>query len=195
MSSAIIAGVFVGGASSRMGGAAKGLLEAPDGGTIVDRWRGLLRAAGVSEIVLCGVNDAYASLGLECIEDVPECAGPLGGVVALLRRAGDRRALAVACDMPFVSPGLIEKLVRAPDAPLVAPRLDGRWEPFCARYDAPRVLPVAKRQMAADARSLQRLFDVAGAVQLHLSPAEIAELRDWDTPEDIGEREAGPPTR
>ena len=185
MSPVTIAGVFVGGAGSRMGGAAKGLLQAPDGVTIIERWRVLLRAAGVAEIVLVGAHEAYASLGLERVEDVPGGAGPLGGVVALLRRAGEGRALAVACDMPFVSLGLIERLVRAPDAPLVAPRLDGRWEPFCARYDAPRVLPVAERQMATDARSLQRLFDAAGASELPLAPGELAELRDWDTPEDV----------
>jgi molybdopterin-guanine dinucleotide biosynthesis protein A len=187
-----IAGVFVGGLASRMGGLPKGMMTAPGGGTIVQRWCAVLRAAGVTDIVLVGKDDAYAELGLEGIADAPAGIGPLGGIVALLRRAGDGHALAVACDMPFVTPLLIERLLSAAGAPVVAPRIDDRWEPFCARYDAPRILPVAERQAMTRARSLQQLLDSARAVELPLTPDEAAQLRDWDTPEEAGEFRSRP---
>lgn len=168
-----------------MGGRAKGLLPAPDGRPIVERWVQLLESVG-ADVVLVGACDAYAHLGLERVEDDPPGIGPLGGLVALLRRAGPAPALAVACDMPHVSRALVERLVEAPAAaPVVAPRRDGRWEPFFARYDAPRVLPVALARVAAGAHALQGLLDAAGAAELPVSAGEMRELGDWDSPADL----------
>lgn len=193
----VLAGVFVGGAGKRMGERAKGLLEAPGGGTIVARWRTVLRDAGVARIVLIGRyggrhggrygsgHEAYEAFGLETIEDEPAGVGPIGGLAALLRRAGASHALALACDMPFVSRDLIARLVAAPEAVVVAPRRDGLWEPLCARYDASRVLPLALRRIAAGQRALQPLLTEAGAVELPLERGEASELRDWDTPDDV----------
>jgi molybdopterin-guanine dinucleotide biosynthesis protein A len=181
-----VAGVFVGGLALRMGGRPKGLLTAPDGVTIVERWRAMLSAMGVP-VVLVGEGGAYASLGLPMVHDEPRGVGPLGGLVALLRHASVHPALAFACDMPFVSRVLVERLLAAPaDAPIVAPRREGRWEPLCARYDPHRILPLAIARVASPHHSLQRLLDDAPAVELPLSPEEAAELRDWDSPEDLG---------
>ena len=187
MNRTTLAGIFVGGGGTRMGGAPKGLLAAPEGGTLLERWRGVLASAGI-EAVLVGRHPAYGphAAGLEVVEDEPGGIGPLGGLVALLRRAGHGQALALACDMPFVSPSLIGRLVAAPGARIVAPRRDDRWEPLCARYDARDVLPLAMRRVAAGTHSLQGLLDEAGATALPLSPAEGLELRDWDTPDDVG---------
>ncbi|HEX3346278.1 MAG TPA: molybdenum cofactor guanylyltransferase [Polyangiaceae bacterium] len=180
-----VAGVFVGGAATRMGGVAKGLLRGPDGVTLVERWRGLLSALGV-RVVLVGEAAAYAGTGLPVLADEPAGIGPLGGLVALLRHAGTAPALAFACDMPFVSPALVARLLAAPaGAPIVAPRRDARWEPLCARYDAARVLPQAVALAASPRRSLQRLLDEAGAEALPLLAHEDAELRDWDSPADV----------
>jgi molybdopterin-guanine dinucleotide biosynthesis protein A len=188
----ILAGIFVGGAGSRMGGVAKGLLKAPDGATVVERWRDTLAGMGL-EVVLVGRADAYAHIGLEVVADRPPGIGPLGGIVGLLERAesaGCVHAIAVACDMPFVSSRLIERLLCAPaEAAIVAPRREGRWEPLCARYDAARVLPAARarsrREASGGGHSLARLLDDAGALSLPLSSGEALELRDWDTPEDV----------
>ncbi|MBX3230398.1 MAG: NTP transferase domain-containing protein [Labilithrix sp.] len=106
--------------------------------------------------------------------------GPLGGLRALYTHAGDRRVVVVACDMPFVaSLGLL--LAHAPAAPLVAPRREGRWEPFFSRHDPRVVAPIAEAHAAAGRLALQPLFDAVPATALDL-PAR--ELDDWDTPED-----------
>jgi molybdopterin-guanine dinucleotide biosynthesis protein A len=181
-----MAGIFIGGAGRRMGGAPKGLLEAPEGGTLLSRWLGVLRAAGAGDVVLVGRSAAYANLELEVLDDAPRGIGPLGGLVALLRRAGARPAIAVACDMPAVSPELVIRLLAAAPAPIVAPRREGRWEPLCARYDPVRVLPLAEaRATVSGDHSLQRLLDAAGAVELAPEPGDARELLDWDAPEDM----------
>jgi molybdopterin-guanine dinucleotide biosynthesis protein A len=184
----MLAGIFVGGGSTRMGGLAKGLLASPEGPSIVERSQRLLRELG-HDVVLVGAHDAYAHLPFERVADEPPGIGPLGGLIALLRCGGetiDSRVLAVACDMPFVSRGLVERLGTWPaDGPILAPRRNGRWEPLFARYDAGPVLPLALALAhAAGSRSLQRLLDRAGAVELPLSPREERELDDWDSPSD-----------
>jgi len=180
-----LAGIFVGGAGTRMGGVAKGLLRTADGATIVGRLRVILERLEL-QVVLVGSRVEYIGLGLETIPDDPEGIGPLGGLTALLRRAGGAHVLALACDMPFVSSAIVGRLLAAPDqAPVVAPRREGRWEPLCARYDGARVLPFALELARTPERSLQRLIRQVGAVELPLEPQELEELRDWDSPEDV----------
>jgi molybdopterin-guanine dinucleotide biosynthesis protein A len=182
-----IAGLFVGGRATRMGGHPKGLMHAPSGPTIVDRWRALLDSLSVPA-VLVGAHPAYAHLGIPMVADDPVGIGPLGGLVALLRRAGSGRALALAGDMPFVSRALVARLLSGGDAPVLAFRRGERWEPLCARYDAPRVLPIAVARAASGLHSLQGLLDEAGAVGVPLSEAEQDELSDWDSPGDLADR-------
>jgi molybdopterin-guanine dinucleotide biosynthesis protein A len=178
----LIGGIFVGGRSVRMGGRPKGLLV-HDGETLVARWRRLLAGAGVTP-VLVGRNEAYDAAGLETLDDAEGGRGPLGGLVALLERAGQGQAIAIACDMPYVSAELLEALLRAPSAVAVAPRRNGAWEPMFSRWDAPRALPIARARLEAGALGLQRLLDEVGASTLDLADHE-RELDDWDTPDDL----------
>jgi len=178
-------GIFVGGASSRMGGAPKGLLRVPTGETIVERWRALGAGAGLS-CVLVGEAEAYAPLGLEAIADLAPGAGPLGGLAALMRRAPKGRVIAVGCDMPHVTPPLLERLMAADvAAAAVAPFRDGRFEPLFARYESARVLPEAERRIAAGELSLQGLLRAVGAAALSIADVEWPLLADWDAPADI----------
>lgn len=184
MTRSVLAGVLVGGASSRMHGSPKGLLPSPDGAPIVQRTCTIL---GVLRIpcVLVGRSAAYATLGLTELDDEPAGIGPLGGLIALLRRAGDGWAVAIACDMPLVTPALVGRLVGAPDAAAVAPKIGGVWQPMFARYDAKLALPIAVRRAGEGRRSLQGLLDELGARELELAPGEERALVDWDTPSDM----------
>lgn len=191
MSEQRVAGIFVGGAGARMGGAAKGLLVGSDRKTLLARWCELFAELAVP-VVLVGEGEAYAGLSTPALRDEPPAVGPLGGLLALLRHAGAGHAIAVACDMPWVSRPLLQRLLHdEPEAPLLAAWQRDRWQPFFARYDAPAVLPVAERCLAEGQRALHTLLAAAGARPLHLSDAELAQLRDWDTAADIA-RDGGP---
>lgn len=181
----LLAGIFVGGRGSRMGGVAKGLLHAPDGDPIVRRTQRILEGLG-AECVLVGAHPAYAELGLPTLVDDPSAQGPLAGMLALLAHADGRASLAIACDMPFIEPDLLLRLIAEPPAPVVAPRRRAVekerdvWEPLFARYE-PAVLPIARALVSEGGRSLQALLDRVGARALVLRPEEEAMLEDWDT--------------
>lgn len=182
-------GIFVGGGSTRMGGRPKGLLLSPDTQEpLVARLVRLGREAGL-EPVAVGRADAYRELVPELPEllDEPAEVGPLGGLCALLREAGDAHVIAVACDMPFVSSALLRRLRREqPAASVLAARSEaGFWEPLCARYHAKAVLPSCQSAIAEGVRSFQRLFARLPVCELSLTAAERTELKDWDRPEDV----------
>jgi molybdopterin-guanine dinucleotide biosynthesis protein A len=183
----IMGGIFVGGASTRMGGRPKGLLRAPDGQILVERWRALFAEVGLP-CVLVGQRAEYAGIAAEALADDPPGIGPLGGLIALLARAGAGRAIAVACDMPRVDTALLRRLLEHPsEAAALAPCWGGRWEPLFARYHADRVLPIARARAKAGQRSLQGVLDALSADVLPLDGPERAQLIDWDAPHDIKE--------
>lgn len=184
-------GIFVGGRGSRMGGAAKGLLELPDGRRVLDRLLGECRAAlPQSEIVLVGAAHAYQSYGLPMLGDAPPGIGPLGGLAALLAHAdaiGDEACIALACDLPFVTRSLLVRLAgELPDMLALAPRQAEIWEPLLARYRL-EALAAVRDAIALDQRSLQKLFARLGtrACALPLTGSDARELFDWDTPDDV----------
>lgn len=185
-----LVGIFVGGASSRMG-ATKGLLKAPDGTgrTLVERLVSeTRRALSDVRVVLVGRHPAYEFLGMESLLDAKVGVGPLGGIVALLKAArlsGQQGGLVLACDLPYLEAPLISRLAMCePDAALLCPREDGLFQPLFARYDV-SLLADFEKALSEDKRALQPLLSEHGARALPLSPEEAASLRDWDSPEDV----------
>lgn len=177
-------GILVGGAASRMGGRAKGLLDAGAGETIVARLARIARAAGAASIVLVGDGPTYDALGLARIVDAGRARGPLGGLVALLESAQGDDVVALACDLPRVASSIVTRLIEAPTGTALAPRREGFWEALCARYPA-AALPEAKRRLAAGELALHALLRAVDVVELEISDEERATLVDWDTPEDV----------
>jgi len=169
----------------------KGLLQLASGETLVGRWRTLFDSLGI-ETVLVGQHPSYATLGLDCVADEPAGIGPLGGLVGLLARADGRRVVAVACDMPYVSRSLLERLLTHPsDAAALAPKRGSVWEPWFARYEGLVPLRTAKQRVCLGLHSLQGLLDEVHAEPLELCEMEFEQLRDWDCPHDM--RSGSPP--
>ena len=104
-----------------------------------------------------------AELGLPCrvqSQDDTPGQGPLGGVVAALRRARAHggKILFLGCDMPFLSAELTRRVL-AVEAEAAFASLKGMVGfPFML---SPAVLPKVKAQLATGQRSLQRLVMVA----------------------------------
>lgn len=214
MAESLVMGICVGGRGRRMGGVQKALLCAPDTGeSLVARLLRLGREAG-HEVVLLGA----AELGdaVSGVAQLPDAAdiGPLAALQSLLTYAGGRDALCLACDMPFVTSELLARLAgessralpagvapHAPDgersaggqrelADVLAPRdhASGKWESLFARYRSVTVAPLLEHALLEGERSFQGLFTRLTVAELLLDPRERAQLRDWDTPEDMRAR-------
>jgi molybdopterin-guanine dinucleotide biosynthesis protein A len=164
-----------------------GLMRTESGETLVARWRALFGSLCIPA-VLVGYNDVYSPLGMTMLRDEGTGLGPLGGLLALLGHAvhtDQTRVVCVACDMPYVTSRLMQRLVDAPSARAVAPWQEGRWEPFLSRFEARAALPVARSLARSGVTSLQALLAGLRAAALDLSDADREELRDWDTSYDV----------
>jgi len=168
-----------------MGGRDKAALLAPGGGeTLLARLIRLGRGVGLEVVVVGG----RAAPGVPWVGDEPGGVGPIGGLCALLAHAGPRPAVALACDLPYATAELIERLARTPSqAPVLAPRdlETGKWQPLFARYDSPRVLPPLRAAITAGTRSFQTFLRGVEVQELLLDGVERALLRDWDAPADL----------
>jgi molybdopterin-guanine dinucleotide biosynthesis protein A len=191
MPGALVVGLFVGGRGSRFGGVAKGNLKLPGGVRLVERLSSVCNSVlPDAPLVLVGQHAEYHRLALPALRDTPEGIGPLGGLRSLLDFAAERRcagAIALACDLPYVTPELLRRIAdEVPSALALAPRDGGLFYPLTARYSV-RALPAVIDAVLAREHSLQKLFARLGdgAGSLSLNDAERLALRDWDSPEDL----------
>jgi molybdopterin-guanine dinucleotide biosynthesis protein A len=192
MSAPSFLAIFVGGKSRRMG-QPKGLLSIPGSSEpILEAQVRCGRDAGF-ETVLVGDATPYGQLadGVPRLDDDPLGAGPLAGLHAAVRHAlksNGSRLIAIACDMPFVSPeALAEARDHVSSAVVVAPKRApaAPWEPMLARYDAARLAEPLADAISRGVSSFQKLFASIEVEALPLSDAVARALEDWDHPQDL----------
>ncbi len=172
MSAAILAG----GRARRYDGAHKALLVVDEatGARVIDRQLDALE--GVADDIRIVSDDPapYAALAVPVVPDAIPGAGPLGGIYSALLAAAHARVIVLACDLPFVTRPLLERLVAeaADDVDAVVPRSRGGLEPLCALYAA-RVASVLRRRI--DAGALQVVAALAGDLRVReLGPEALA---------------------
>ncbi len=129
--------VLIGGRSRRMG-RPKHLLR-QEGRTWLEGLVAKLREK-VDRVVISGRGEIPASLvDVPCIPDAPGLAGPLAGVLSVLRWQPYVSWLVTACDQPCLQPEALDWLLagRSPGVRAILPDLrgDGRPEPLLAYYD------------------------------------------------------------
>jgi len=129
--------ILIGGRSRRMG-RPKHLIEL-DGATWLEHAVDKL-APLVDQVVLSGAGQVPASLAaLPRIPDVTGLAGPLAGILAVMRWQPVASWLVMACDLPNVRIDSLQWLLesRRPGVHAILPDLhgDGRIEPLLAWYD------------------------------------------------------------
>lgn len=169
--------VLAGGASSRFGGAPKGLHPVA-GRRVLDRVLDALRAVTDAQLIVA--NDPTArdwAPGVRVARDVLPARGSLVGIHAALVHAASP-VLVVAWDMPFVTPALLDALRRRGEneAAAVVPSGPHGVEPCCAYY-VPACIPVAERQVAAGELRLSAFLAALPAV-VRLEGAELAAAGD-----------------
>ena len=101
-----------------------------------------------SSVTLVGNPQAYVGHSLPTVPDVYEKWGALGGLHAALSAAKTDWIIVIACDLPFVTRDLFERLKsfanEAVDA-VVPIQPDGRPQPVCALYRRETCLPEIDR--------------------------------------------------
>jgi len=173
--------VLAGGRGRRLGGA-KAVAEL--GGRPLVAWP-LAAAAGMDAVVVAKRSTELPNLDVPVWLEPDEPAHPLTGLVRALE--GGRPVVAVGCDMPFVTPELLAALAAFGGA--AAPVVDGRLEPFPARYE-PAALPALRAALAREAPVRAVLEELAPA-ELELAafgdPARLV----WsvNTPDDLAAAE------
>ncbi len=181
----VLAGVLVGGSSSRMG-VPKQLVD-HGGRTLIHRAIDGLGSVSTDPVLLGSgrVPDDLASN--RRLADAPGIPGPLGGLVSALRWAPTDTWLVVACDQPLITRDAVDWLLgqRRPGRWAVLPRLgEGPVEPFLAIYE-PQALVLLERLARSGAHGPWR---IAGHEKI-VSPQPPADLAAcWtnvNTPEDL----------
>ena len=131
----MIAGaILAGGKARRFGGQDKSRLVI-EGRSIIERQIEVLHTVA-DEVFLVGHEPGrFADIGIPVFPDRISGAGAIGGILTALESTAADRVLVVACDMPFLSAGLLRALATLAEAG------DGSWvrtargpEPLMACY-------------------------------------------------------------
>ena len=132
----ISAAILAGGRARRFDGADKASLPIGDA-RIIDRQLAALSAV-TGDVRIVGDPARYSGLGVRVIVDAIPDAGPLGGLYSALLDASHDRVLVLACDLPFVTAALLQRLVvesgTGEEVDAVVPRSARGLEPLCAVY-------------------------------------------------------------
>ncbi|HEX9366490.1 MAG TPA: molybdenum cofactor guanylyltransferase [Vicinamibacterales bacterium] len=137
----VSAAILAGGRARRFGGADKASLSVGRV-RIIDRQLAALAAVSGDIRIVANHPERYAGLGVRVIADLVPGAGPLGGLYTALLDAVHDRMLIVACDLPFVTAALFQRLAAESGPPgkidadidAVVPRSARGVEPLCALY-------------------------------------------------------------
>ena len=137
--------ILVGGASRRMGRDKAQLRLGSE--TLLERIAAQLSPVTRS-VTLVGGHRPHAVHSLANIPDIHEKWGALGGIHAALSAASTDWIIVIACDLPFVTRDLFERLKSFADDSvdaIVPMQPDGRPQPVCALYRRETCLPEIER--------------------------------------------------
>jgi molybdenum cofactor guanylyltransferase len=181
--------ILAGGRGKRFGGGKPSLDLG--GRPLIDHAVSAAMRAGGRVAVFAKPETALPEIAVPVVLESAEPHHPLLGIVTALDAAAGAPVLALACDLPFVTPELIDWMAGLPD-PLAIPEVDGRLHPLLGRYETglaaelrracerdaavqetvrklkPRLIDEAELRRFGDARRL--LFNVN-------TPEDLAEAR------------------
>ena len=145
----------------------------------------------VFDRVLVSVREQRADIELPQVLDVHANAGPLAGLYAGLAQADTTWVFAVATDMPFVQPTLIERLAqRRAGYQAVVAVVHGHPQPLAAFYSTDALPAIQSILCASGKRSLRAMLAQLNVCyvdesELLASDPELRSFFDLDTPQDL----------
>ncbi len=123
------------------------------------------RVQRVADELLVTTNspELYQFLNLPMFPDLLPGSGALGGLYTALSAASKPLVAVVACDMPFVRPGLLEyeRDLCGADWDGVIPRLGSGWEPLHAIYRRDTCLPKIRKALEENRLRMDSWFGEA----------------------------------
>lgn len=163
--------ILAGGAGTRLGGVAKGLITIDDE-PIVTRLSRL--GARYAETLIVTPDPApYRFVDARFVTEEQPGVGPVAGILTAIRSARSHWVILVACDMPFVSEAVLERLSgEAGPSSALSFEAGGRTQPFPSIWStqtAPQVL-----EALGSTRSLSGVLAHIGARVL--PEKELAEV-------------------
>ncbi|MBI1911805.1 MAG: molybdenum cofactor guanylyltransferase [Deltaproteobacteria bacterium] len=133
--------VLAGGKSRRMG-FNKALIKIDDR-TIIEKNVGLLKKEFDEVFIVANEVLLYEHLSTLIYSDLIKGAGSLGGVFTALFHAKSDYAFVVACDMPFLSPEAIKKMIKSADgSDCIVPFIGGKLHPMHTLYSKKCLKPI-----------------------------------------------------
>jgi len=137
MNSNEITGIVLSGGKSTRMGHEKGLVTFGDKRLVDYSIQALKPLCG--KILLSANNevDSYREFGLEIVQDEIKGIGPMGGLLACLKKSKTRHNLILSCDIPFVETELLIYLLsELENEQVVVPiHNEGKIEPLCGYYN------------------------------------------------------------
>ena len=164
--------ILVGGASRRMGQDKAQLRLGSE--TMIERIAGQLSAATAS-VTLVGGPPADGSQ--PTVPDIYEKWGALGGIHAALSAAKTDWLIVIACDLPFITRELLDRLKSFVDESfdsIVPMQPDGRPQPVCALYRREACLPEIETLIRAGEHTPRALL--ANVRTRYVQFAELSDL-------------------
>lgn len=164
--------VLCGGRSRRMG---RDKWSLPFGDeTLLERTVRCVRKVCEEVWVVAREGQEIACGDFRIVRDPAEGLGPLAGLVAGLEAMAAERAFLTSCDVPFLSPAYVRRLLdRSRGHPAAVPLLDGYHMSTSAVY-AREVLPVARRLLQQG--RLRPLFLIREVDALIVNEPELREM-------------------
>ena len=177
--------ILAGGDSRRMGQDKAALVL--DGKTLLDLVTATMR--NIFPKVIVSVRQLRNGVDVPQVCDEQPGNGPLAGLITGLAQADAPWVFAVACDMPFVTQAVVERLAAFRSGhQAVVPMVGGHPQPLAAFY-ATSMLDAMRESFTAGDRSMRRVLDkfevryVSEAELLEADP-QLRSFVDLDTPQD-----------
>ena len=177
--------ILAGGDSRRMGQDKANMLL--DGRSLLEHVTATMRESFPK--VMVSVRQLRAGVAMRQVCDEQADAGPLAGLIAGLARAEMPWVFAVACDMPFISVPVVERLANYRGKhQAVVPMVGGHPQPLAAFY-ATNSLDVMRASLATGDKSLRGMLkklDVryVSEAELRECDPQLRSFFDLDTPQD-----------
>lgn len=160
------------------------------GRTLLEHVVALFEEVAVHVVVVGRSHGPASALPVTCVADAFPDHGSLGGLYSGILAAPTDWSLAVACDMPLVSPDLVRRLATEAvgEVDVVIPRLE-EPEPLLALYHRRCAEPIRRRLEAGALKMTGFLDDVrvrwVGADALALVDGSLTSFLNVNTPSDF----------